>query len=77
MEFEKGKDAGMITFPHDFVPENKKRTGKLCPDCKSELVVRLNSENGSFFLGCTGYPDCRHAERFEVESQDQMKFKFI
>lgn len=31
-----------------------------CPDCKTKLKVRTNRENGSQFLGCPNYPECRH-----------------
>jgi ssDNA-binding Zn-finger/Zn-ribbon topoisomerase 1 len=30
-----------------------------CPQCGKAMKVRTNSENGSRFIGCTGYPDCR------------------
>lgn len=33
-----------------------------CPDCGSELVERTNSVNGSTFLGCVGFPVCRHTQ---------------
>ncbi len=33
-----------------------------CPDCGRALVVRRNCHNDSEFLGCTGYPECRHTE---------------
>ena len=42
---------------------------KHCPLCGRPMVVRTNSENGSEFLGCTGYrgrsPEdggCSHTE---------------
>ncbi|GAB6862407.1 DNA topoisomerase I [Haloplanus litoreus] len=28
-----------------------------CPECGSDLVIR-RSRNGSYFVGCDGYPDC-------------------
>jgi ssDNA-binding Zn-finger/Zn-ribbon topoisomerase 1 len=34
-----------------------------CPECGRAMVVRTNRENGSAFMGCTGYPDdCRHTQ---------------
>ena len=33
-----------------------------CPECGLPLVVRRNSLNDSEFLGCLGYPECRHTE---------------
>ena len=32
-----------------------------CPDCGRDLR-RVNGDNGSEFLGCTGWPKCRHTE---------------
>ena len=37
---------------------------KPCPECRRPMLVRTNRENGSEFLGCTGWPDfCGHTER--------------
>lgn len=30
-----------------------------CPTCGAPMVVRENRQNGSEFLGCTRFPDCR------------------
>ncbi|MFB6187349.1 MAG: DNA topoisomerase, partial [Halobacteriaceae archaeon] len=30
-----------------------------CPDCGSDLLLR-NSQQGSYFVGCDGYPDCTY-----------------
>lgn len=35
---------------------------KACPDCGRTLLIRMNRENGSEFIGCTGWPECRHTE---------------
>ena len=36
---------------------------KLCPRCKKHLLVlRTNSQDGSQFLGCSSYPECKHTE---------------
>jgi ssDNA-binding Zn-finger/Zn-ribbon topoisomerase 1 len=35
---------------------------KACPDCGRRLVIRTNRDNGSQFIGCTGYPECNHTE---------------
>lgn len=29
-----------------------------CPACHRPMVERANSQNGSRFLGCSGYPTC-------------------
>ncbi|HEX6589342.1 MAG TPA: type I DNA topoisomerase [Longimicrobiales bacterium] len=36
---------------------------KVCPDCGKPMAVRWNRYGR--FLGCTGYPDCRHTESLD------------
>lgn len=36
---------------------------KPCPECSKPLAIR-NSKNGQF-LGCTGYPSCKHSENIK------------
>lgn len=31
-----------------------------CPECGSDMVVRVNKENGSRFMGCTNWPKRRN-----------------
>jgi len=65
-------------LPFDFIVENKKRLNVDCPECKKgNLIMRQNTENRTYFLGCTEYPNCRYTEFFVIESKDQMKFDFI
>ena len=70
----------MITLPSDFVVENRKKIGQKCLACKGtlngELIIRKNRDSEKYFVSCTMYPDCKHAERFAIESKDQMKFEF-
>jgi len=33
-----------------------------CPRCESPSVVRENSQDGNYFIGCTGFPKCRWTE---------------
>lgn len=42
------------------VPESSKPTIRVCPSCRSELVLR-RGKNGQFY-GCSSYPKCRHTE---------------
>jgi DNA topoisomerase-3 len=37
--------------------------GKRCPKCGSGVLRRVNGRFGPF-LGCSGYPECRHMEKF-------------
>ncbi len=46
--------------------EKPEPTGVMCPDCGKELVKR-KSRYGKFFIGCSGYPKCRHMEAVKVE----------
>lgn len=41
--------------PHPQPPANERK----CPRCGSPTVVRQNSDNHEFFLGCTSFPKCR------------------
>jgi len=64
----------MREFPENFVVEKNKKLNAICPVCKKgNLIIRQNSENQKYFLGCTEYPDCKHAERFTIESKNQLK----
>jgi ssDNA-binding Zn-finger/Zn-ribbon topoisomerase 1 len=35
-----------------------------CPRCGSPTIVRQNNEDLGFFLGCTGFPNCRWTADF-------------
>lgn len=35
----------------------------VCPDCGKDLVLK-KARTGSRFIGCSGYPDCRHTKPF-------------
>ncbi|MBF1091258.1 MAG: topoisomerase DNA-binding C4 zinc finger domain-containing protein, partial [Solobacterium sp.] len=49
-------------------PEKEKPepTGKMCPDCGSELLKR-KSRYGTYFLGCSNFPKCHYMENLEGE----------
>ncbi len=32
------------------------------PNCKGDLVVKVNRETGHKFLGCNHFPTCKHTE---------------
>jgi len=38
------------------------RTLGACPDCGENLLVRRSGQ-GSYFVGCDGFPDCRYTLR--------------
>lgn len=46
-----------------------------CPKCgpNTKLIVKESSINGSQFLGCPNYPNCRHAQ----EIPEDMKLELL
>jgi ssDNA-binding Zn-finger/Zn-ribbon topoisomerase 1 len=44
-----------------------KKTTKSCPDCGAVMVVRKNRQDGTFFLGCNCYPDCKITMKINEE----------
>jgi len=44
---------------------DKPSSGKTCPDCGKALVQRTGKRG--VFLGCSGYPACRHTEPWRAE----------
>lgn len=48
-------------------------TGTNCPDCGKPLLKR-KSRYGTYFIGCSGFPKCRHMESLEGEKIES-KFK--
>jgi DNA topoisomerase I len=42
-----------------------------CPDCGREMAVRWNRYGR--FLGCTGYPECRHTKSLDNEEKAEPK----
>ncbi len=50
--------------------------GKKCPECKEELVYKF-SKAGKF-IGCSGYPECKHIEKpkEEQDALDHLKKKY-
>jgi ssDNA-binding Zn-finger/Zn-ribbon topoisomerase 1 len=63
--------------PEKKLPD-RMRVKKHCPDCGAWMVIRTNRENGSQFLGCTRYPECKRTEeipesiRMELEGQEKL-----
>ena len=45
-------------------PEPEK-SGKMCPLCGKELIIRKRKRDGKEFLACPGFPKCKHAENME------------
>jgi len=61
---DSGRTAGEGTAaPLPDVPE------KACPECGKPMKVRRGKRG--VFLGCSGYPKCRHTEALPVEGEEQ------
>jgi DNA topoisomerase-1 len=52
-------------FYEPFMEEVSRLPRKMCPICGRPMEVKV-SRFGQF-LGCTGYPECKHTERLEVK----------
>jgi len=67
----------MRLLPPDFTAEHKKLIGAKCPTCKEfDLRTMQNSATMDYFIGCSGWPECKYTEPFKVESKDQILFGF-
>lgn len=42
-------------------------TMHLCPECKAELVERMNRATSISFLGCSNYPECTFTTPLPVD----------
>ena len=47
--------------PYPQPPADKRK----CPRCEAPTIVRQNSEDQAFFLGCTSFPKCRWTAPFD------------
>lgn len=41
------------------------KVGRPCPVCGRDLVYKRAKKGGSKFIGCSGYPECKHLEPLE------------
>jgi len=49
----------------------KKVEGRQCPDCQKPLVVKTGKYGK--FIGCSGYPDCKHMEPLDKPKDTQVR----
>lgn len=68
-----GKFISCSNYPEcKYIKSNKApkeepvKTGIMCPDCGKELLKR-KSRYGKYFLGCSGFPKCRHIENLKED----------
>ena len=36
---------------------------EICPQCGGKLITRNNKKDGSQFIGCKNYPECRYTQK--------------
>jgi DNA topoisomerase-1 len=65
-QLKEGKKAG-----EELVREAVSADAKPCPDCGKPLIVRWNRYGR--FLGCSGYPDCRHTQPIDEKERREVK----
>ena len=41
------------------------KVGRNCPECDKPLVIKKARKGGNKFIGCSGWPDCKHVEPLE------------
>ena len=63
----KGEDGKFTEKKKGMASSSAEKSGKKCPDCGKDLLIRTNHRKGTKFLGCAGYPKCKHAEKIEKE----------
>jgi DNA topoisomerase-1 len=71
-EIEEGKAAWpkvVREFYEPFLKDFAKVPQRLCPKCGRPLELKV-SRFGQF-LGCTGYPECKHTERLELKKEPE------
>jgi len=43
-----------------------------CPKCESPMNVRVNRQEGTEFLGCSKYPECKGTRKVNKPAQGNM-----
>src|SRR5690606_21039795 len=61
---DEGKDKG-----EEIIRESVAADAGPCPECGKDMAVRWNRYGR--FLGCTGYPECRHTQALDNEQRKE------
>ena len=68
------KEAIKLKFKE--VDNNQIKTSSICPNCKSNLVIRINSKSGKKFLGCSKY-NCNYTESLQYNRSNDKDGIFL
>lgn len=54
---------------------DEKLSKRICPKCGSKIVSRQNSYDGTWFFGCSQYPNCYFTEDYHIVKDADRKYK--
>jgi len=44
--------------------------GKMCPKCSKNLIIKYSHKTRGWFVGCTGYPECKYTDRVKESNAE-------
>jgi DNA topoisomerase I len=60
------KYTGRVTFKDEKISPDEIQEKK-CPLCAKPLIKRYSRKTGQYFIGCSGFPACKHIENSQEE----------
>ena len=64
------KFTPLVTLAYDKMEKKElEKTGELCPDCGSDLVIRQGKYGK--FISCSAYPECKYTKKIEKPASEQ------
>lgn len=54
---------------------DEKLSKRICPKCGSKIVSRQNSYDGTWFFGCSQYPNCCFTEDYRIVKDADRKYE--
>ncbi|MBN2398808.1 MAG: type I DNA topoisomerase [Candidatus Aminicenantes bacterium] len=58
--------TGRVTLNNEKISPDEIQEKK-CPLCAKPLIKRYSRKTGQYFIGCSGFPDCKHIETSQEE----------
>lgn len=52
-------------------------TGKKCPNCGKDLVLKYSFKTRGWFSGCSGYPECKYTEKGDGNNSEVKKDELL